>query len=356
MKSLNQLGWNKFFEKHFEQYKSYGFEPGRIITEQKERYIVFTEYGKFQGEISGRLMYSTGNNSDFPKVGDWVVASIFNEESKVIIHDVLKRRNKFSRQSAGQKLEEQVLAANIDAVFIVQSLDQNYNIKRMERYISMIYEMKAEPVILLNKSDLAGNPQEILEEVREIFPDIASFSLSSIYNIGIEQVKEIIRPGNTYMLIGSSGVGKSTIINCLAGKDILKTNEVREKDSKGKHTTTCRQMIILDSGGLLIDTPGMRGFKLWNAESGLEETFNEIENFAEDCHFSDCTHTSEIKCAVINALKNGKISKERYESYLKLQKELRYLETKQNKFSYLESKKKMKTIRKAAKNFFKNKF
>ncbi len=356
MKSLNSLGWNSFFEKQFEQYKLSGFETGRIINEQKERYIVFTEYGEFQGEISGRLLYSTGSNSDFPKVGDWVAVSIFKEESKVIIHEVLERRNKFSRQAAGQKIDEQVLASNIDAVFIVQSLDQNFNIKRMERYISMIYEMKAEPVILLNKSDLIGNPQEKLEEVRKIFPGIISFSLSSFYNVGIEQVMEFIQPSSTYMLIGSSGVGKSTIINRLAGEDILRTNEVREKDSKGKHTTTSRQMIVLKNGGLLIDTPGMRGFKLWNAESGLEETFNEIENFAEDCHFSDCTHTSEIKCAVIDALKSGKISEERYESYLKLQKELRYLETKQNKFSYLESKKRMKIINKAAKNFFKNKF
>lgn len=356
MKSLNSFGWNSFFEKQFEQYRSSGFEIGRIINEQKERYIVLTEYGEFQGEVSGKLLYFNHSSCDFPKVGDWVVLSLFKEESKVIIHDVLKRRNKFSRQSAGQKIGEQILAANIDTVFIVQSLDRNYNIKRIERYISMIYEMKAEPVILLNKSDLAGNAHEKLDEVRKIFPGIISFCLSSINNIGIKKLKETIKPGNTYMLIGSSGVGKSTIINCLAGQDILRTNEVREKDSKGKHTTTSRQMIILGNGGLLVDTPGMRGFKLWNTKSGVEETFNEIENFAKECHFADCTHTSEIKCEVINALKNGKISGERYESYLKLQKELRYLETKQNKFSYLESKKKMKIINKAAKNFFKNKF
>ena len=356
LKSLNSIGWSSFFEKQFEQYRSSGFEAGRIINEQKERYIVFTEHGEFQGEVSGKLLYSTDNSSDFPKVGDWVVLSVFKEESKVIIHELLSRRNKFSRKSAGQKIEEQVLAANIDTVFIVQSLDHNYNIRRMERYISMIYEMKAEPVILLNKSDLDSNPREKLKEVRKIFPGIISFCLSSIYNVGIEQVKELIQPGNTYMLIGSSGVGKSTIINRLAEEDILRTNEVREKDSRGKHTTTSRQMIVLENGGLLIDTPGMRGFKLWNTESGFEEAFNEIEIFAKDCHFSDCTHTSEIKCEVKEALKNGKISKERYESYLKLQKELRYLETKQNKFSFLESKKKMKIINKAAKNFFKNKF
>jgi ribosome biogenesis GTPase len=355
LKSLNLLGWNNYFDEQFKKFKNSGFDAGRIIIEQKERYIVFTEYGVFQGEISGRLMYSTDKSGDFPKVGDWVAVSVFKDESKVIIHEVLKRKNKFSRQSAGQKSDEQVIAANVDVVFIVQSQDQNYNIKRMERYISMIYEMKAEPVILLNKSDLADNPEGRLEEIRSIFPGIISFSLSSIFNTGLEKIREIIRPGKTYLLIGSSGVGKSTIINRLAGEDFLTTNEVREKDSKGRHTTTYRQM-ILKNGGLLIDTPGMRGFKLWNTESGLEETFNEIENFAKDCHFADCTHTSEIKCAVIDALKKGKISKERYENYLKLQKELRYLETKQNKFSYLESKKKMKVLQKAAKNFFKNKF
>ena len=356
MKSLNQLGWNNFFEEQFIQFKTSGFDTGRIIIEQKERYVVSTEFGDFQGEISGKLMYSTEKNSEFPKVGDWVIVSIFKEESKVIIHEVLKRINKFSRQSPGQKIEEQVLAANIDAVFIVQSLDCNFNIRRMERYVSMIYEMKAEPIIVLNKSDLLDNPQEKLNEARRIFPDIFSFCISSIYSKGIEQLKQVIQPCKTYMLIGSSGVGKSTIINCLAGKDILKTNEIRERDSKGRHTTTCRQMIILENSGILIDTPGMRGFKLWNVDSGLEETFNEIENFARDCHFSDCTHTSEIKCAVIDALKKGLISEDRYKNYLKLQKELRYLETKQNKFSYLESKKRMKAIRKAAKNFYKNKF
>ncbi len=355
MNTLKILGWNKFFEEQFEKFKPSGFEAGRIIIEQKERYIVYTEYGEFQGEVSGRLLYSTDKSGGFPKVGDWVAASIFKEESKVIIHEVLKRKNKFSRQSAGQNIEEQVLAANIDAVFIVQSLDQNYNIKRMERYISMIYEMKAEPIILLNKSDLIGNPQEKLEEVRKIFPGIKSFSLSSIYSIGINLVKEIVQSGKTYILVGSSGVGKSTIINCLAGKEILKTEQVREKDSKGKHTTTQRQLIVIENGGILIDTPGMRGFKLWNAQSGLDETFNEIEQYAGDCHFSNCTHTSEIKCAVKNALINGIIPEERYKNYLKLQKELKYLETKQDKLLYLESKKKIKILQKAAKNFFKNK-
>jgi ribosome biogenesis GTPase / thiamine phosphate phosphatase len=356
LNSLKLVGWNKFFEEQFEKYKSTGFEAGRIIVEQKERYIVYTEHGEFQGEISGKMLYSAERSSDFPKVGDWVVISVFKEESKVIIHEIMERENKFSRQSPDKKTDEQVLAANIDVVFIVQSLDENFNIKRMERYISEVYEMKAEPVILLNKSDLSGNPQAKLDEVRKIFPEIKSFMISSLYNKGIELIKEIIYHGKTYLLVGSSGVGKSTIINCLAGKDIFKTCEVREKDSKGKHTTTYRQLIILEKGGLIIDTPGMRGFKLWNTQTGLGQTFDELEQYSTECRFSDCTHTSEINCAVKEAVEKGIITEERYKNYLKLQKELRYLETKQNKFLYLESKKKMKIIQKAAKNFFKNNY
>ena len=355
METLKALGWDKFFEEQFDKYRSSGFEPGRITIEQKERYMVHTAYGEFTGEVSGKLLYSTESNSDFPKVGDWVVLSIFKEESKVIVHEVLKRKNKFSRKFPGRKTEEQVLAANIDFIFIVQSLDENYNLRRIERYITMVHESKAEPVILLNKSDLDKDPVKKLSEVQKFFPGIKCFTLSSINNIGIEPLKEIIHSGITYAFSGSSGVGKSTIINKLAGKDIFNTQEVRIKDSRGKHTTTHRQLIFLENGGLVIDTPGMRGLELWNAPSGIAETFNEIDQYAECCHFSNCTHTSEIRCAVINALHNGKISEARYKSYLKLQKELRYLETKQDKFSYLESKKKMKILHRAIKDFNKRK-
>jgi ribosome biogenesis GTPase len=347
--NLEKLGWNSFFENEFQIYKKQGFSAGRIAAENRNNYIIYSETGEVFGEVSGKLMFNTDSESDYPKTGDWVVISLFDNDSRAVIHEVLPRKTKFSRKSVDRKTNEQVIAANIDIVFIMQALDDNFNINRLIRYLTAVIESGARPVILLSKSDLCTDLDLKLNEVKKAAPDIATLFFSSVTQTGIKEIVDVISARLTGVIIGSSGVGKSTLINLLAGKEYLKTNSVREADSKGRHTTTRRELILLPSGGLIIDTPGMREFALWNADKGFTDMFGEFYDLAGQCRFSDCTHTHEAGCAVKTALENGAVSNERYLNYLKLRKELHYLETKQDIFAQLEEKRKWKNIHKEAK-------
>lgn len=351
MINLNSFGWDNFFEKHFELYKAQEFEYGRITIENKTNYLIATGYGEIIGEISGKYLFEAEKQSDLPKVGDWVVISLFNNNTRAVIHNLLPRKTKISRKSADKKIDEQIIAANVDIVFIVQSLDNNFNINRLERYLTAIYQSGTRPVAVLNKIDLCGDVHEKIELVktRTGLDDILNMSAKT--GEGIDGMTKYISPGTTIAFVGSSGVGKSSLINFLAGYEKLKTNEVREEDSRGRHTTTRRELVLLSSGGVLIDTPGMREFGLWNTDDGISETFSEFEEFSELCKYSDCSHTHESGCAVLKALNEGTISEERYSNYLKLLKELRYLESKQNISLQLEEKRKWKTIHKEIKNF-----
>ena len=286
-----------------------------------------------------------------PKVGDWVVVSLFGDEGKAIIHEVLPRQSKFSRKAVGPKTEEQVIAANLDTIFIVQGLDDNFNLRRLERYLVMVYEGGIQPVIILNKADLCPNVQEKIALTKSIAKEVPIVALSAATREGLPQLQEFLREGLTCALAGSSGVGKSTLINSLIGEEILKTGEVRVKDSRGRHTTTHRELIALSSGTLLIDTPGMRELQLWNSEEGMDETYSEIKQLSEQCHFADCTHTSERGCAVLLAVEENRLPRERYQSYLKLNKELAYLDQKLDKHAYLEQKRKDKELHRAIKRF-----
>ena len=349
MNSLELLGWNSFFEENSGSFKQNGFSFARIITEHKERYIVASEKGELSAEVTGKLLYSSENNSLLPKVGDWVAAIIYEDEKKAIIHDVLPRKSVFGRKASGNKIQEQVIAANIDLLLIVQSLDANYNHRRIERYLVMAYEGKMQPVIVLNKSDICSGANEKLEEVKRTFPDVTSFAVSAETGNGINDLKKIFADGKTCALVGSSGVGKSSIINSILGYDRQKVNEVRLADSKGKHTTTSRELILIPGGGIIIDTPGMREFQLWSADSGIESTFPEIEGLSVNCHFKDCTHTHEINCAVLNALQAGELSQERYDSYLRLRKELSWIKSKTDPEEMKKRDEKWKQIHKQVK-------
>ena len=351
LSSINSLGWNDFFEEHFRQCKLQGFEVGRVAIENKTNYLINTNYGEAIGEVSGKLLFISESQSDLPKVGDWVVISLFDDNTKAVIHEVLPRQTKISRKSADRKTEEQVIAANINKVFIVQSLDDNFNINRLARYIVTVNQSGAEPVVVLNKSDLCGNIPDKISEVKKFDEDIHVIAVSAIDNFGIEKLKELIHKEETIAFVGSSGVGKSTLINVLLGTGKLRTNSIREFGSKGKHTTTRRELVVLPDGGILIDTPGMRELSLWNANDGLNQTFSEFDELAAQCRFSDCTHTHETKCAVLQALKDGIITQQQYDNYLKLRKELKYLERRHDKLAQIEEKRKWKEIMKEMKNF-----
>ncbi len=350
MTLLHQLGWNSFFEQHFKPFQKQGFSVGRIAIENRDNYLVLIGEQEYHAEVTGKLLFNANSSADFPKVGDWVVVSLFESEQKAIIHEVLPRKTKFSRKIAGAKTEEQILATNIDVIFIVQSCDNDFSLRRLERQMVMVYEGGAQPILVLNKIDLCENYEDYISQVSSIFDDDEIVAVSAKTDAGLDRLKSQLEAGKTYAFIGSSGVGKTSLINKILGNDIFKINEVREKDSKGRHTTTRRQLIAIPNGGLLIDTPGMKEFQLWEADEGLDEVYSEIAVLSEGCRFSDCTHTQEIGCAVIEAVENGKLSKDRYESYLKLAKELNYLKNRQQQNRY-NSKNRFKSISRAIKNF-----
>ena len=257
---------------------------------------------------------------------------------------------------AGKKTSEQVVAANLDIIFIVQGLDGNFNLRRLERYLVMAHESKAQPAAILNKADLCDDWEERATDVRALAGDIPVFAVSAKTDMGVDDIKRLITPGVTVAFVGSSGVGKSTIINRMAGKDILVTGDVRDGDSKGRHITTRRELILLHDGGMLVDTPGMRELQLWSADGGIQETFADIEELTKNCHYGDCTHTVEAKCAVLQAVEDGELPVKRHENYVKMQKELAYLDTKQDKSLMLEMKKKDKAFGRMKKTFNKGKY
>ena len=350
---LNQLGWNSELEEAFLPYKETGFTAGRVGLEHKESYRIFTEAGILLGEISGKMRFESAKRDDFPAVGDWVVIQARPEEKRATIHSILPRKSKFSRKAAGLTTEEQIIAVNVDTLFIVTALNYDFNPRRVERFMIMAWESGANPVIVLSKADLCENPEEKVREMESVAFGVPIIVISAKENIGLERIADCIKPGQTVALLGSSGVGKSTLINTLAGEEIQKVQDIREDDGKGRHTTTHREMVLLPNGGVLIDTPGMREFQLWEADEGLEHSFQDIESLAEQCLFRDCRHQSEPQCAVQAAISSGELDQKRYESYLKLQRELAYIERKTNQKVRLEDKKKWKSISKFQKNFYK---
>lgn len=342
--NLEFLGWNSFFAKHFAPYSQPEYQGGRVAAEYKHVYLIYTEKGEILAEVSGKFRYQAKGRQDFPTVGDWVVISSGLERERAIIHAILPRQSKISRKVAGKVTEEQLIAANMDTVFLVNALNNDFNLRRMERYLTLVWESGASPVIILSKADLCANIEEKLRQVESIAYGVPIYVLSSLREEGLDSLKPYLSEGKTAVLLGSSGAGKSTLINKLAGEQIQKVQEIREKDHHGRHTTTYRELIILPQRGLIIDTPGMRELQLWDSGEGLGETFEDIEFYASHCRFNDCQHQTEPGCAVRKAIEEGNLDYARYESYLKLQKELAYLSRKTNQQEYLAEKEKWKKI------------
>lgn len=350
MTSLKNLGWDDFFQNQLD--KNETLIPGRLSTENKTNYFVQTEFGEIIAEVSGKLYFSSDSKSELPKTGDWVLLDYFKDEKKGIIQKVLERKTKLSRKSPGSKTEEQIFAANIDYVLIVHPIDESFNYNKLDRQLVVAYQSKAEPIVVLSKSDLCKNIDELLNQIKKDH-QVELIPTSIMTREGIEELQKLICASKTYVLIGSSGVGKSSLINKLFGKEILKTQEVRDADKKGKHTTTHRELVVLPTGGILIDNPGIRELQLWNSDEGLQNTFGEFGELEEQCKYKDCTHTHEKGCAVLSALEKAEISAKRYENYLKMRKELEYLETKQNDPSAIVKKKKWKNIHQGMDLFYK---
>ncbi|MBS4539530.1 ribosome small subunit-dependent GTPase A [Clostridium sp. D2Q-11] len=343
--SLINLGWNDFFQDYYNSYGDDNLTVGRISAEYRNHYEVITEIGEIKGEISGKLRYTIETKSDFPVVGDWVVINRL-DNNFAIINDVLPRKSMFKRKAPGNKIEEQILASNIDYIFIVTSLNQNYNLRRIERYVTISWESGAIPVVILSKSDLCDDKENKIIEVENIAPGVDIHAISAMTGKGVENLSKYVKEGNTICLLGSSGVGKSTLVNRLIGEDTMDTGDIRLDDGRGKHTTTHRQMMNIPEGGLIIDTPGIREIALWDGDNGIEEAFKDLEILSNKCKFTDCKHESEPGCAITQAINNGSLAKERLDSYKKLQRELRYIERKQNRKLQLEEKKKNKSLNK----------
>ena len=326
---LTDLGWNAFFDKNFEPFRDQDLTPARIARQNRLDYLMVGEPGELAGEISGRFRHDAEGQGGFPTVGDWVAVSARPNEGRATIHARLPRSSAFLRKVAGQLTEEQVVAANIDTIFIVCGLDGNFNLRRIERYLLLVYDSGAMPVILLNKADLCPATEERHSQVEAIALGVAIHAISATQRQGFDTLYEHIRPGATAAFLGSSGVGKSTIINSLLGTQRLQVGAVRENDSRGRHITTHRELIILPGGGIVIDTPGMREIQVWGDEEGLKQAFDDIESLAAGCRFSDCRHLHEPGCAVQAAILDGSLDPRRFQSYAKLQKELRYLAARQ---------------------------
>jgi len=336
--NLGQLGWHGFFEAHFGEYEKQGLVPARVAEEHRGRYLLYGDGFSCSGEVSGRFRHQSRSRGDFPAVGDWVAVEPRPESDLAIIHAVLGRRSSFSRKAvlsggmpnSGGKADEQVLAANIDTVFLVTGLDDNYSLRRIERYVSITWDSGATPVIVLNKADVCEEVTARIDEVQAVAVGVPVHAVSAINGDGLEPLQAYLEPGRTVAFLGSSGVGKSTLINCLLGEERLATQSVREYDGKGRHTTTFRQLIPLPSGGIVIDTPGMREIQAWSDSEGLSRTFEDIEALAERCRFADCKHADEPGCAVREALEDGSLDEKRYRNYLQLLKENRHLELRKN--------------------------
>src|SRR6056297_1492246 len=321
--NFNELGLNRF-DFNIDDKKNLG----RVSAQYRDLYKVITTEVEIMATLSGNN-YFKSSKDNFPVVGDWVIYEQYNQESNGLIKRVYDRKTILSRNQAGKKEAEQIIAANIDIIFIVTSLNQDFNPRRLERYMTIAWDSGAKPIIILNKSDLCDDREYYIDKINNIAFGTEYIITSCFNNEGIEKIREILNPDKTAVLVGSSGVGKSSIINLLLEEKKQDIKDIRADDARGRHTTTNRELFLVPDGGVIIDTPGMREIQLWVDENSLDNVFSEIEQLARDCKFNDCTHTHEPGCEVKNAVKDGKLSEDRLNNYFKMKKEIEYQKLKE---------------------------
>jgi ribosome biogenesis GTPase / thiamine phosphate phosphatase len=342
---LQDLGWNDFFAVQILQNEEV-LAPARVAEESRSRYRLYSECGESWGELSGKFRHSAHARADLPAVGDWLLAQIRPGEKRSTIHRLLARRSKFSRKTAGKKTEEQIVAANIDTLLLVSSLNREFNPRRLERYLSLAWESGARPILILNKADVCEDPDSLLADAQSASLGVRILLTSALRGDGVAELRQIVRDAGTAAFLGSSGVGKSALINAILGEDHQPTSDVRETDDRGRHTTTSRQLILALGGGVLIDTPGMRELQLWDSAHGLERTFTDVHHLAAQCKFRDCRHQSEPGCAVRAAAEIGDLDSERLSRYHKLEREQQFLASKQDAALRAERTKSMRRLMK----------
>ena len=348
--NLLDLGFNNELAAYQREKQLSNFSIGRVTQEHRERYVVSDGENEYASEITGNLRFSANSRADFPAVGDWVAMTTYDSD-QAIIHKILPRKSVLERQAVGKFGEIQIISTNIDVAFIIQAINNNFSINRLERYLTICYSANIEPVLVISKIDLSTEKdiQEAISTLEKRDKKVKYILLSNMTLTGLDQILDFIQKGKTYCVVGSSGVGKSTLINNLLKKNVLKTQQISLSTNKGRHTTDHRELFVLENGGIIIDTPGMKELGMTDNTEGIKTTFQEIVNIAINCKFSDCKHINETGCAVIDALNNGTIDKDSYDNYQKIQKEQERFQT-----SVSEKRKKDKAFGKMIKNYFKD--
>ena len=337
---LTKLGWNADLQQQFAPHQAKGLIPARVAVEDKHFFRVWTADAELLAQVTGKCMHEArGSNSKLPKVGDWVAVKLVPNEEKAMIQAILPRRTQLCRKMIGRASAEHVLATNIDTAFMVTAADASFNAARLEQMLVMAHESGARPVVLLNKIDLCMDLEAKLADAARVAGGALVLAACALTGRGVKKLAQLIRPGDTAVFIGTSGVGKSSLINRLYGEDIQATVEVRADDAKGRHTTSWREMIFLPQGGVVIDTPGMREFHIWIASEASKQAFPEVDALSVRCHFRDCGHTKENRCAVLEALAAGTLPRERYDGFLKLQLEIRHLREPEKRAAWQDRKK-----------------
>ncbi len=347
---LEDLGYNNKLEKFRIEHNLESLDTGRIIAEHKERYIVRTDKGEVEAEITGNMRFTARSREDFPAVGDWVALATYDIDF-AIIHAILPRYSIIKRQAVGQFGEIQIIAANIDYALLVQAVDRDFNINRLERYLTLCHSSKVKPVIVVSKTDLIDEPgiNKIMEGIYSRVKNVPVIAISNATQHGYEALNRFIEKGKTYCMLGSSGVGKSTLLNNLSGKTIMRTDTISLSTNKGRHVTSHRALTVLDNGGLLIDNPGMREVGIADETGGLEITFDKILTLSQSCKYKDCSHTSETGCRVLEAVEKGEINKASYENFLRMERERAFFES-----TVLDRRKKERKFGKIIKNYIKD--